>query len=133
MDYLGIDPGFHGGAAWIGRRLLTHDWGSPGMAWKWLYSRSFLNCKAVLERVTRPCKLVGNAGEWRGFLIAAGIDFVEVRPQVWQKHFGLTPELKGLERKKHLMALAQKRYPRTKVTLVNADAILLAVYAKEVL
>lgn len=133
MDYLGVDPGYKGGAAWLGKRLSTYDWESPKSAHNWIYNRSFSPAKAVLERVTRPCKLVGNAGEWRGFLIAAGIDFIEVRPQVWQKHFGLTPDLKGPERKKHLMSLAQKRFPRTKVTLVNADAILLAVYAKEVL
>ena len=34
-------------------------------------------------------------------------------------------------RKNHLKSLAQARFPKTKITLATADAVLLAVYAKE--
>ena len=130
MRYLGIDPGFHGAAAQICRgRLLTHEWHSTEQAWQWLRSRR-LPALAVLERVTRPCKLTANAGEWRAFLIAAEIPYVEVRPQEWQKYFGKLPK-ERTKRKNKLKRIAQKRFPSKKVTLANADAILLAIYCKE--
>jgi len=46
------------------------------------------------------------------------------------KHYGSMPKDKT-PRKNHLKHLAQQRFPKEKITLKTADAILLAVYGLE--
>jgi hypothetical protein len=95
-------------------------------------------------------------GNLEGFLICLGIQFELVRPQKWQKAVGLnfppvhkgdyngmTPDQKSLERKrvsslnakrkrdnKNLIKeMAQRLYPKLKVTLETADALMILTYA----
>ncbi len=68
----------------------------------------------------------------KGVVQALGIRLVMVRPQVWQKGFGLGTASacasKG-EWKNKLKAEAQRRFPQLKVTLKTADALLMVEYA----
>jgi hypothetical protein len=69
-----------------------------------------------------------NYGFWRGALQAAKIPFFEVMPKQWQKGL-VSPKIKGADRKRALLQLAKERYPKIKVTLATADALLmLAVF-----
>ena len=70
-----------------------------------------------------------NYGQWLGILASLDIPYMEVSPQKWMKHYGSMPREKK-ERKNHLKHLAQSLWPQVKVTLYNADAILLANYSK---
>lgn len=94
-------------------------------------------------------------GNLEGFLIALGIPFELVRPQKWMKALGIPPigiqrgDYKGLsaedaaKKRKHitqtnnrlkaahknrLKERAQRLFPQIKVTLANADALLLLEY-----
>ena len=82
----------------------------------------------------------------------AGCRMIEVAPQKWQKHIGVghavlikpelnaTPQTKQAARaanaklkrgrKNQYKAEAQRRFPEVKVTLVNADALLLLEYGR---
>lgn len=136
--YLGVDPGKNGAGCQIfGDTTLFKQWSTTLDAYEWL---KWSTCGpivaphkafAVIEKVTRPAKLVGNAGEWRGLLTALHIPFKEVTPQVWQKYFGVFPKEKRA-RKNALKQKAQQLYPDLDVTLQTADALLIAEYAKEV-
>lgn len=89
--------------------------------------------RAILERVhampgqgvTSMFRFGTNYGYWRGLLQGLRIPFIEVTPQQWQKGLHLSPKLKGAERKRALKQLAAERYPDSKVTLKNADALLM--------
>ncbi len=136
---LGVDPGKNGAIVRLYEDIVNvKEWTTTKDAWEFLKWVSYppiitKDCKvfAVLEKVTRPAKLVGNAGEWRGLLTALGISFKEVTPQIWQKHFGVFPKEKRA-RKNALKQKAQQLYPNLDITLKTADALLLAEYAKEV-
>jgi hypothetical protein len=72
-------------------------------------------------------------GGLRMALIAAGISFLEVTPQQWQKTLGVSTKKKNETKgkfKNRLKALAQQIFPSVKVTLATADALLLAEYAR---
>ena len=72
-----------------------------------------------------------NYGEWLGVLGALRIKTVFVTPQKWMKHykekFKMTLPKDKQQRKRKLKEIAA-RYTDKKVTLYNADAILIAVY-----
>ena len=88
---------------------------------------------AVLEKVhampgqgvTSMFTFGANYGFWRGLLQGLRIPFDEVRPQEWQKGLNIKQGLKGAERKRALKQIASERYPRMKVTLKTADALLM--------
>ena len=65
-------------------------------------------------------------------LLSLGIKTVEVTPQKWQKHYqlGKSSEFTNTEWKNRLKACAQQLFPREKVTLAVADALLLAEYGR---
>ncbi len=68
----------------------------------------------------------------KGVVQALGIRLVMVRPQVWQKGFGLGTASGCASRgewKNKLKAEAQRRFPQLKVTLKTADALLMVEYA----
>jgi hypothetical protein len=67
-------------------------------------------------------------GFWHGALAALRVRTILVRPQAWQKGL-LGPTLKGMDRKRALRDEAQRRFPQVKVTLANADALLIWDYA----
>jgi hypothetical protein len=64
----------------------------------------------------------------RGVLAANRIKTVLVRPQTWQKGVSGVQSTKGPERKRALKEAAARLYPDIKVTLTNADALLIADY-----
>ena len=67
----------------------------------------------------------------RGVLAANRIKTVLVRPQTWQKGVSGVQSTKGPERKRALKEAAARLYPDIKVTLTNADALLIADYGSK--
>ena len=94
---------------------------------------------AYIERVwarpsnaTRAAFTFGvNYGEWLVILSALNIDTILVTPQTWMKYYKQKFKIKlskdKKDRKNTLKKIATK-YTDKKVTLYNADAILIAVY-----
>jgi hypothetical protein len=96
----------------------------------------------VLEEVggfagkAQPGSAMFKFGEHYGFVQGVvrslGIRLELVRPQVWQKAFGLGTASRCASKtvwKNKLKAEAQRRYPQLKVTLKTADALLILDYA----
>ena len=96
------------------------------------------DCLCVLEEVNgfvgkaQPGSAMFKFGEGYGFLKgvvqALGIRLVLVRPQVWQKVFGLGTASRCASKsewKNKLKAEAQRRFPDLTVTLQTADALLI--------
>jgi crossover junction endodeoxyribonuclease RuvC len=71
-------------------------------------------------------------GILKGVMMALGIPFMLVRPQDWQKGIGgLVPGGENQASRKHALAdEAKRRHPDLKVTLKNADSILIADFAE---
>lgn len=137
-QYLGIDPGKSGGAAWltdVGEVLSTirfteteHDIN----AWFLAIDSVF---HAVIERVhSMPKQGVKSTftfgqqyGFCRGMLVAHGFSFSEVSPGVWQRKQGcLTRGDKKISYRR-----AQQLFPEIKITHAIADALLIADYARK--
>ena len=150
MIFIGVDPGKSGGIAIItGTTVATFklDQTETDIA-NWLndatFSRTGGNCRAVLEQVhacpaksDRYGKMRGQGvssafafgqsyGFVRGLLIALKIPYFDVSPQRWQK--ALRCLTKG--DKRISKAKAQQLFPQVTVTHANADALLLAEYAR---
>lgn len=68
-------------------------------------------------------------------LYALGIRTVKVTPQKWQKHYsnslGRSSGYEKRDWKNKLKGLAQQMFPTVKVTLKNADAMLIASYGAD--
>lgn len=92
----------------------------------------------VLEEVNgfvgkaQPGSAMFKFGEGYGFIKGVvqtlGIKLVLVRPQVWQKSFGLGTASRCASKsewKNKLKAEAQRRFPELPVTLATADALLI--------
>ena len=145
MISIGIDPGVNGGVA-----IIDDKWKDKAIeAVKcpdtikdmadYLNVHCYDNIKTlcIIEKVhsfpgqgVRSVFTFGkNYGQWLGILASHDIPYKEVPPQTWMKHYGSMPRDRG-QRKRHLKHLAQSLYPSIKVTLYNADAILLANYSK---
>lgn len=72
-----------------------------------------------------------NCGMIRGFCLGLGFRVQLVRPQVWQKHFGLGKKKDyGSKWKSHLKQKAEQLFPDQKVTLKTADCLLILNYAQ---
>ncbi len=139
--YIGIDPGKSGGICFLMDDEIktfkcpatTHD-----MAEELILAKDIRKCTAVVERVhSFPGQGVAstfnfgyNYGVWLGILSALHIPYQLCLPRKWMKFYGSMPKEKK-DRKNHLKQLAQQMYPDHKVTLYNADAILLANYLKK--
>ncbi len=66
-------------------------------------------------------------------LTAASIPFEEVRPAIWQRALGIPPKKKTESRTVHknrLKQKAQQLFPKVKVTLAIADALLIAEWLR---
>lgn len=75
-----------------------------------------------------------NNGFLRGACLMAGFSVRLVRPQVWQKGLPQTPKLadKAAAKRKHKNDLKERAaalFPQFRVTLKNADALLILDYA----
>lgn len=66
-------------------------------------------------------------------LLALGIKTNEATPQKWQKHYqlGKSSDYGKTEWKNRLKACAQRLFPKEKVTLAVADALLIAEYGRK--
>ena len=139
--YIGIDPGKSGGICFLMDDEIktfkcpatTHD-----MAEELILAKDIRKCTAIVEKVhSFPGQGVAstfnfgyNYGVWLGILSALHIPYQLCLPRKWMKFYGSMPKEKK-DRKNHLKQLAQQMYPDHKVTLYNADAILLANYLKK--
>lgn len=74
-------------------------------------------------------------GVIHGAALAIGFRIVTVRPQKWQKALGLGTSrgLTPVQWKNKLKAEAQRRFPGVKVTLANADALLMLDAARQLI
>lgn len=140
MIFLGIDPGQSGGIAAVAD-------GCPPVAWKipeterdvWSIIQGYgpagmAPAFAMIERVhSMPKQGVASSfkfgrsyGFLRGCLVASGIPFEEVSPQVWQKALNC----RSGGDKNVTKARAQQLFPTLKITHAKADALLLAEYGR---
>ena len=70
-----------------------------------------------------------NLGFLRGLLVGYGLPFEDVPPQTWQKGVGVGGSYPTkAHRKRAHKQLAEQLFPRTKITLADADALLIAEY-----
>lgn len=77
-------------------------------------------------------KFARHCGHLEMALTALKVKTITARPQLWQKiyHLGRSSEYSKHEWKNRLKAKAQQLFPNIKVTLINADALLIAEYAR---
>lgn len=153
---IGIDPGFSGGIAYINSAGIIDCCHMPDTP-KDIFDKlkeiisedSEGNRLEIKEDVVcyledvgggRPGQAVGamtkfarHNGHLEMALLALGVRIVKVVPQKWQKTLGIgsSSAYDKSEWKRRLKAKAQELYPDKKVTLVNADALLILNYALE--
>ena len=138
MIIIGIDPGKSGAVA-VWNKGVDKIIKCPSTTEKMaktisIYQHESYNVVAYIEKVwafptdarSSAFKFGVNYGKWLGILATLNINTTFVTPKKWQKHFNI-PKLSKDERKRHLKEIASK-YTEKKVTLYNADAILIAVY-----
>jgi len=146
---LAIDPGASGAIAvkWPGKPILAYPMPDDADLVEMMgaYQAACLldgtDLVAYLELVggyigkPSPGSAMFNFGNGYGFirgvLAANRIKTVLVRPQTWQKGVSGVQSTKGPERKRALKEAAARLYPNIKVTLTNADALLIADYASK--
>jgi hypothetical protein len=147
---LGVDPGKNGGIAWtdgadfgavrmpegddaIHNQIVDLLDGYDVVAFIEklpYYVPMPMNSVPLVTQVSSTAKLHENCGLLRGILVAAGATIHEVPPQVWQTplDIGKKRGQPGSVWKNKLKAAAQERFPDMKVTLANADALLILHY-----
>ena len=157
MVYVGIDPGASGGyAALYPDGVIGFHSFADSEAQRWdqmrmlaLQDRPF----AVIEEIHGSfqgsskgsvAKLYGSYTALRMAMVGLGIPFVAVGAGVWHRALGIPPRVRASKKhpertpesttewKNRLKAEAAKRFPRLKVTLATADALLIACYCKQV-
>lgn len=137
---LGIDPGHTGG-------LATYGAGDGDLVWPMPPTESEIikairaiveifgeGIIGVIEKVhSMPRQGVASTfkfGQIYGFLRAAlassGIAWQDVQPKVWQAGLSVPAKATPTERKRHLLECAKRIQPKRQVTLVTADAVLIA-------
>jgi len=145
---IGIDPGKSGAVAiWddgIAKVIKCPNNPNDMSAVIRLVKNQFISGKskylvAYMERVwarpsnaTRAAFTFGvNYGEWLGILSTLNVDTVLITPQTWMKYYKDKFKIKlpkeKKDRKNKLKEIAAQ-YTDKKITLYNADAILIAVY-----
>ena len=150
--YIGIDPGSVSGCIVIittdeNKITSWHTIEFGKLTTKVCYNELFTlsykeNTFAVLEKVhgmpgmstVAVSTFMKNVGHIEMALIACDIPFKEVTPQTWMKHYGMKKDKaeSKTDWKKRLRELLQRLMPEFKVTNNNADAMLIALYAKEI-
>jgi hypothetical protein len=142
--FVGVDPGGSGGLALLsgeGELLSSPMPPTEHDVWEWFQLHARECEAAVIEKVhampkqgvSSTFKFGMSYGFLRGMLTASLTPFFDVTPRKWQASFGVIG-VKGEARtafKNRLKAKAQQLFPKVKVTLATADAILLAVYCKK--
>jgi hypothetical protein len=100
-------------------------------------AQGYWNPVAVIERVwASPAMGVSssfafgeNYGLWRGALKAAGVPVYGITPQEWSRNVCPKVTSAGADRKRDLRDVAKPIFPQIKVTLTNADALLISEFA----
>lgn len=140
---IGIDPGVNGAISIysVDKKMLIEVVKMPEtptdlLTFLKLYAK---NSEAYLEKVggipgSGGASAMFNFGKGYGHLemalIACKIPFVTVTPQMWMKFFqlGTKGKMTGTQWKNKLKAKSQQLFPNVKVTLINADALLIMRY-----
>lgn len=156
MIYVGIDPGANGACCALmddGEiSLLKHDSASEHDQWEWVTQFIGSPCHALIEQQTaRPSRIPDGKGGWREtvlastvhlfgsyrdlrtMLVCAAIPFEDCPPKRWQNGLHVPPKDKGDSDsvwKNKLKSKALSLFPHVKVTLWNADAILIAEWCR---
>ena len=147
---IAIDPGVSGGVAvWTfgvaGCRAMPRTGGDIVALLRGIMAtsdKSGVDTTCVMEATggyvgkAQPCsrsyKFGENAGFIKGVLQTLGIRLELVRPQEWQKAFGLGTASACASKsiwKNKLKAEAQRRFPHLKITHKTGDALLILEYA----
>lgn len=146
-----IDPGSTGGFAWIDkagevktcamanrREFIAALWNEKGTVYIEKVTGYYPKPKVIpgegeefnLQGQTWKMFNFGkSAGICHGICEAFDIEPKEVMPAQWQKVLFLKKSGTRSQWKNKLKEIAQKRYPQVKVTLANADALLILSYA----
>lgn len=142
---VGIDPGAHGAITTLLENgdlvAVVNMPETPKDIFDYLRQFSNLNVVAYLENVgfgipgqssSATAKFARHNGHLEMALLALGIKTVKVTPQKWEKTYqlGKSSDIPKAEWKRKLKAKAQELFPKTKVTLVNSDALLIAEYGR---
>lgn len=144
---IGIDPGASGGIAVLDGNGNIRAYNMPDTYpdiynfFKSIQSQYDGGVAAVMEDVGHgmpgqsskaTAVFARHNGHLEMALYALGIRTVKATPQKWQKYYsnslGKSSSYEKREWKNKLKALAQQMFPSVKVTLKNADAILIACY-----
>ena len=142
---LGIDPGMSGGIAVVGMDGIAVDVAVMPATMQDLldYLRSWCvggnTCVCYLEKVgfgmpgqssKATATFSRHCGHLEMALLSLGIPTYEVTPHKWMKHYqlGRSSDFGKTEWKNRLKSKAQQLFPREKVTLKVADALLIALY-----
>ena len=152
MIILGIDPGAGGSLAFYKSNkiktssVLTLRWAikcpeTIDLMAKYLKAHLEYGIKttAYIEQVhamphdgrSSLFKFGTNYGAWLGILAACGIHTIKVSPQKWMKYWQEKKETKlpkDKTQRKRMLKLWASELTTEKVTLYNADAILIALY-----
>ncbi len=141
--YIGIDPGKSGAVVVIDEdRNFVESFNMPDDSSELLdiFTKYNHASFAVLERVHGMPGMGGvsmftfgkNYGHIEMALLANKIPFETVTPQKWMKEYQMTKKFgeTKTEWKNKLKAQAVRLFPKAKITLANADALLIAEYCK---
>ena len=149
--YIGIDPGSSSGCIAIISSIGGNELHSTIEFAKYTTKEWYEELKSISEDADCFCELekvhgmpgmsvvaissfMKNVGHIEMALLALNIPFHEVTPQAWMKHYNLKKD-KGESKnewKRRLREHLQRILPNFKVTNNNADAMLLALYAREI-
>ena len=137
-----VDPGVSGAIVTYHQHLGVSSYNMPSTDWevcKLVADISTQASKAVLYLEEPPLyagrnipgsaigKLMWNTGVLYGAAVSCGWEVHRVRPAIWQKAHpvGTKGELSTTAWKNKLKARAGELFPELKVTLANADALLI--------
>ena len=147
--YIGIDPGASGGIAIIDEGAvktypMPETYPDIYNLFKGIQAEiGTCQCAVILEDVGHgmpgqsskaTAVFARHCGHLEMALYALSFPIMKVTPQKWQKSYsnslGKSKDYDKREWKNRLKALAQQTFPTEKVTLKNADALLMAEYAR---
>jgi hypothetical protein len=140
-----IDPGIHGGIAWIEDDTVKAAKMPDGMTEQADFIRSIVvanpGIKAILERTgtykpgnsgVGAVTFARHCGNLEMCLYMLSVPTDQVAPSVWQKGIGTWSKDKK-ERKNQIKEWGARKYPHLKVTLDISDAVAMLAWAtKEV-
>lgn len=75
-----------------------------------------------------------NYGLWHGLLASRNIETFTVVPRLWQRHWEKKEKIelpKDKKKRKHILKEIASNYTDKRVTLYNADAILISLYGMD--